>query len=79
MIVAMKTTKNLPKFVSIVAIILGSLDLIRGFMHTNLLNFAASNIAGPDLSTAQASDLLQLMGAFGISNYITGIALILVG
>lgn len=79
MIGDMKNTSNIPKIVSVVSIILGSIDLVRGFMHTILLNFAASNIAGLDLSTAQASDLLQLMGAFGISNYITGIALILVG
>ncbi|MCJ7715217.1 MAG: hypothetical protein MUO54_01685 [Anaerolineales bacterium] len=75
----MNNIKNLPKVVSIVSIILGSIDLVRGVMHTILLNFAASNIAGLDLSSTQASDLLQLMGAFGISNYITGIALILVG
>lgn len=62
-----------------VAIILGSLDLLRGIMHTLLLEFAAANIAGLDLSTSQAADLLRLMGSFGISNYITGITLILLG
>ena len=74
-----KETSNIPKFVSIVAIILGCLDLIRGFLHTILLEFAATNIAGLDLSTALAGDLLQLMGSFGISNYLTGIMLILIG
>ncbi|MCJ7733266.1 MAG: hypothetical protein MUP11_01850 [Anaerolineales bacterium] len=48
-------------------------------MHTILIEYAASNIAGLDLSTVQAGDLLQLMGAFGISNFITGMALILTG
>lgn len=69
----------IPKFVSMVAIVLGCIDLIRGFIHTMLLEFAATNIAGLDLSTSQAGDLLQLMDAFGISNYLTGVMLILIG
>lgn len=69
----------IPRFVSVVAILLGCFDLVRGFLHTILLDFAATNIAGLDLSAQQAGDLLQLMGAFGISNYLTGIMLILMG
>ena len=68
-----------PKIVSVIAIALGCLDLIRGFMHTILIKYAATNIAGLDLSTSQAGDLLVLMGSFGISNYISGLALILMG
>jgi len=79
MIDIMKKSINIPKIVSIVAIILGSLDIFRGVMHTILLEYAASNIAGLDLSTSQAADILMLMGSFGISNYITGLALILTG
>ena len=75
----MKENATIPKFVSVVAISLGCLDLIRGFMHTILLEYAALNIAGLDLSTSLAGDLLQQMGAFGISNYLTGIMLILIG
>jgi hypothetical protein len=75
----MNPIKNIPTFVSFVAITLGCLDLIRGFMHTILLEYAATNIAGLDLSSSVAIDLLQLMGAFGISNYITGVMLILLG
>jgi len=75
----MQREYNIPKFVSIVAIALGCLDLVRGFMHTILLDFAATNIAGFDLSTSLAGDLLQMMGAFGISNYLTGAMLILLG
>jgi hypothetical protein len=71
--------KSIPKFVSIVAIILGCIDLIRGFMHTILLEYAATHIAGLDLSSSVAIDLLRLMGSFGISNTITGILLILLG
>jgi hypothetical protein len=79
MIDSMKNSQDLPKIISLVAIILGGLDLLRGVMHTLLLQFAATNIAGLDLSTSQAVDLLRLMGSFGISNYITGITLILLG
>jgi hypothetical protein len=74
-----KENTYIPKFVSIVAITLGCLDLCRGFVHTILLEYAALNIAGLDLSTSLAGDLLQLMGAFGISNYLTGVMLILIG
>jgi len=75
----MKENTSIPKFVSIVAILLGCVDLLRGFIHTILLEFAATNIAGLDLSTSLAGDLLQLLGVFGISNYLTGIMLILLG
>jgi hypothetical protein len=75
----MKENTTIPKFVSVVAIALGCLDLVRGFMHTILLEYAATNIAGLDLSTSAAVDLLQLMGTFGISNYLTGFMLILLG
>ena len=75
----MEKENNIPTFVSIVAIALGVLDLIRGFMHTILLEYAALNIAGLDLSSTVAADLLQLLGVFGISNYITGVMLILLG
>ena len=75
----MKENTTIPRFVSVVAIVLGCLDLIRGFMHTILLEYAALNIAGLDLSTSLAGDLLQQMGAFGISNYLTGVILILIG
>ncbi|OQY34748.1 MAG: hypothetical protein B6I38_02085 [Anaerolineaceae bacterium 4572_5.1] len=75
----MKENTNIPKFVSVVIIALGCLDLVRGFLHTILLEYAAANIAGLDLSTSLASDLLQLMGSFGISNYLTGVMFILLG
>ena len=79
MIGSMKSSPTLPRIVSWVAISLGVLDLLRGIIHTVLLEFAATNIAGLDLTTSQAVDLLRLMGSFGISNYITGITLILLG
>jgi len=70
---------QIPKFVSIVAIVLGCLDLVRGFMHTIVLELAATSIAGLDLSGPAGADLVVLMGSFGISNYITGTMLILLG
>jgi hypothetical protein len=48
-------------------------------MHTILLEYAAANIAGLDLTSSVAVDLLSLLGVFGISNYITGVMLILLG
>jgi hypothetical protein len=70
---------SLPRFVSVIAVLLGVYDLLRGFMHTILLKYSALHIAGLDLSTATASDQLRLLGAFGIGNYETGIMLILMG
>ncbi len=43
------------------------LDFIRGFMHTFLNEFAALNIARIDPNP----DALYLLGAFGISNFVT--------
>jgi hypothetical protein len=58
--------------------LLGCLDLIRGFIHTVLLEYAAEYIMGLDLAVAR-NDQLLLLGTFGISNYITGFILILIG
>lgn len=56
---------------------LGCLDLVRGFMHTVLLEYAALNIMGLDLAVAR-DDQLLLLGTFGISNLLTGMMLILI-
>lgn len=48
-------------------------------MHTILLPYSATHIACLDLSGPTASDLLRLLGLFGISNFITGATLILTG
>ena len=47
----MNSEHKIPKFVSIAVVVLGCLDLVRGFMHTILLDYDATNIAGIDLST----------------------------
>ena len=66
-----------PKFAWIIMLCLGCLDIIRGIMHTILIEYAAPNIMGLDLSFAR-DDQLLLMGSFGISNYITGIMQIII-
>jgi len=71
--------RPIPKFISIMAVLLGSIDLLRGFMHTVILPYSATHIASLDLSGPTAPDLLRLLGLFGISNYITGATLILTG
>ena len=71
--------RPIPKFISIMAVFLGFIDLLRGFMHTVVLPYSATHIACLDLSGPTAPDLLRLLGLFGISNYITGATLILTG
>jgi uncharacterized membrane protein YphA (DoxX/SURF4 family) len=71
--------RPIPKFISIMAVFLGAIDLLRGFMHTVVLPYSATHIAYLDLSGPTAPDLLRLLGLFGISNYITGATLILTG
>jgi hypothetical protein len=67
-----------PKFAWILIIGLGCFDLIRAFIHTVLLEFAALNIFVIDLSGGVDNQML-LLGVFGISNYLTGILFILIG
>lgn len=67
-----------PKFAWIIMICLGCFDLFRGFMHTVILEFAATNIFVIDLSGGVDNQML-LLGIFGISNYLTGIMFILIG
>ena len=71
--------RPIPKFISIMAVFLGVIDLLRGFIHTVVLPYSATHIACLDLSGPTAPDLLRLLGLFGISNYITGATLILTG
>ena len=71
--------KPIPKFISIMAVFLGAIDLLCGFMHTVVLPYSATQIACLDLTGPTAPDLIRLLGLFGISNYITGATLILTG
>jgi len=67
-----------PKFAWIIIIGLGCIDLFRGFIHTVLLEFVANSIFVIDLSGGVDNQMF-LLGIFGISNYLTGIMLILIG
>ena len=55
---------------STVLFFVGVLDIIRGFMHTFALTYAATNIAKLDM--AAPGDQVFLLGVFGISNLLTG-------
>jgi len=61
------------KIVWMTLLVLGCVDLVRGFMHTVMLEYAAANIAG-----VSGGDALFLLRAFGISNYLTGALFILI-
>jgi len=67
-----------PRFAWIILIALGCIDLIRGFIHTVLLDYAATNIFVIDVSGGVDNQMF-LLGIFGISNYLTGILFILIG
>ena len=69
-------TRQYPTFVSVVAFALGVLDLVRGVSHTLLSSYAASDVAGLDLSGPTGLDQLVLMNAFGAANFLSGAALI---
>ena len=56
---------------------LGIVDLFRGFMHTFLLRWAGVHIAGFDPVTTPP-DQFFLLGAFGISNFLTGFLYLLI-
>ena len=60
-----------------VLFVLGLMDLLRGFLHTFRVNWAARTFAKLDLSAAR-QDQLMLLGAFGISNFLTGVLFLLI-
>ncbi|MCL0044072.1 hypothetical protein M1N24_00885 [Dehalococcoidia bacterium] len=74
-----KDQNHIPAFVPVVAIALGCYDLLRGFIHTIALEYAALSIAGLDLGGVTAIDQLKLMATLGMSNFVSGIALIIIG
>jgi hypothetical protein len=66
-----ESVNNTPAFAWIVLASLGFIDLVRGVLHTFLVKHSAVEIAGMNLSEA-GQDQLMLLGAFGISNFLTG-------
>lgn len=56
---------------------LGVMDIIRGILHSFLINHSAVNIAKMNL-THNKDDQLMLLTSFGISNYLTGFLFLLI-
>ena len=62
---------------SAVLFFIGGLDVLRGFMHTFLLTWSATNVAKLNMAI-ESSDQVFLLGVFGISNFLTGFIYFLV-
>jgi hypothetical protein len=62
---------RVPTFARVVLTCLGIIDLVRGVLHTFLVQHSAVEIAGLNL-THSGQDQLLLLGSFGISNFLTG-------
>lgn len=73
----MKKENKIYSQTSTVLFIVGIVDLLRGFLHTYEVSWAATTFAKLDLSILR-SDQLTLLGAFGISNILTGLIYILI-
>lgn len=71
------TALQCPKYVWLVLTIIGLIDLVRGVIHTFFVEFAATNIAGLNLTVA-TQDQLFLLALFGVSNYMTGVIFLLI-
>ena len=56
---------------------LGVMDLVRGLMHSFLINYSSVHIAKLNL-THNKDDQLILLSSFGISNYLTGFLFLLI-
>ena len=69
-----KKMQSLPWFVTGVAIVLGSFDLLRGIVHTVLAGSVGIPKSGVDVSGPTGRDQLMFMVAFGYSNLLTGAA-----
>lgn len=74
---AIEKIDNAYNFPSMVLLLLGLVDLLRGFLHTFEVSWAANTFAKLDLSYVR-DDQLTLLGAFGISNILTGLIYILI-
>jgi hypothetical protein len=72
-----KHSNDIYRVPSIVLSIVGAYDLLRGFMHTFLLKWSATNFAKFDMATVP-QDQVFLLGVFGISNFLTGAVFLLI-
>ncbi|MCD8503716.1 MAG: hypothetical protein LRY53_00710 [Burkholderiaceae bacterium] len=69
--------KSSASIAAIVLFGLGCMDLFRGLAHTFMIHWANDTFAHLDLSM-NGNDQLMLLGAFGISNWLTGMLFILI-
>ncbi len=67
------------KAASFILIAIGCVDLLRGFMHTFNIHYAAANLAQVDMTADIIGDFLLVMSAFGMSNFLTGMFAIIIG
>jgi hypothetical protein len=72
-----KLKETIPNYVRLVVLVLGLMDIVRGIAHTVLIDHAARDIAGLAIDGPDGRDLLQLMTVFGISNLVSGAALLM--
>ena len=72
-----KNIKDIFALPSNVLLIVGLTDIVRGFMHTFLLTWSATNIAKLNI-TSSSDNQIFLLGIFGITNYLSGFIYILI-
>ena len=70
----MLNRRKILKLNVIVLALAGLMDIRRGVAHTYHVRYSAEHLAG----IAPIEDSLMLMGAFGISNFLTGLLYFLV-
>lgn len=70
----MYNKKTALKVSSLLLLAISLLDIIRGFMHTFNIYWAAENIA----KIEAIPDSMILMGSFGMSNFLTGFIYLLI-
>ena len=73
----MNEKSDVPLFVSVITVLLGCYDLLRGTMHTLHTEYSSFNMKSLSVAAPAAGDLLHLLSIFGVSNYIIGVMLIL--
>jgi hypothetical protein len=74
----MNEKSDIPLFVSVITVLLGCYDLLRGTMHTLHTEYTSFNLETLTVASPMAGDLLHLLSIFGVSNYIIGVMLILI-
>jgi len=66
-----------PRYLWGALLVVAAINLLRGVLHTFLVEYAATNIAGLNLSLSR-DELLQLMNSYGWSNIIEGVLYIVI-